>query len=184
MLDFQIFNPTTFYIPHQVITSKNISLTHLQRGNYSFITVGGDDFNTGSIYEPPPLELYTKFSLQAYFLMFWGILIVQTFVILIIDKTLVKTIPQSATKWERFIHAIVKSHFPFPYVNWYEGFGDCKDHIKRQKAAQHEVLITMATNLFFNMTMLIPLVILCEYCPNVSTTSITAMGCRQCLPLS
>ena len=51
------------------------------------LTVGGDDFNTGSIYEPPPLELYTKFSLQAYFLMFWGILLVQTFAILIIDKT-------------------------------------------------------------------------------------------------
>ena len=47
--------------------------------------------------------------------------------------------------------------FLSPNVNWYEGFDD---RIKTQKAAQQEVLITIATNLFFKMTMLIPLVIL------------------------
>ena len=30
----------------------------------------------------------------------------------------------------------------------------------------------------------LPLSICISYCPNVSTTLITAMGCRQCLPLS
>ena len=113
-------------------------------------------------YQPPSLDLYTIFPLQTYFLAFWVVLFLHTLTIFIIDKIWLENIPQSATIWERFIHAIEKSQLPFPYSNWHESNGDCNDHVKKHKAAQIEVLITMAINSFFNMVLLIPLVILCK----------------------
>ena len=122
-----------------------------------------NSFFSEYVYEPPPLDLYIKFSLKIYFMVFWGILFVQAFTIFVIDKIWVKTIPATCSMWERLIHAMEKSHFSFPYLNWHEGEGDCKEHMNRKNAVQHEVIVTTVVNLFFNMLMLIPLVILCKY---------------------
>ena len=43
---------------------------------------------------------------------------------------------------------------------WHEGKGDQKEHIKRLKDTEFEVLLTIFVNLLFNMTLLFPLVIL------------------------
>ena len=161
MAGFELLDPTTTSIPH-ITPLTNIKLSRLQRGHYEEM----DDvvFQVkNSIYVPPPLELYTKFSLQSYFFAFFGILFLQILTIFITDKTWTRNIPQSATLWERLMHATLKSHFPIPYTNWHEGDGNCKDHIKRYKAANHEVLLTTAVNLFFNLIMLTPMVILCKY---------------------
>ena len=160
MFSFQIFDPSTNWLSHpSSLTNITLaSLASLQRGRYYF----ENDGNNVYIYDPPAIELYTKFSLETYFLTFWGILFFQTLVIFIVDKVWSRTIPKCATLWERIIHAIVKSHFAFPYVNWHETVGNCQHHIERQKAAKHEVFVTMAINLVFNMAMLFPLVILCK----------------------
>ena len=156
MAGFELLDPATSWIPH-ITPQTNLTLSNLQRGYFE------DSIGTYvSIYMPPPLELYTKFSLQSHFLAFWGILFLQTVTIFIIDKVCVRNIPEMATNWERLMHASLKSHFPLPYVNWHEGDGNCKDHIKRHKAGNHEVLVTTAVNLFFNLIMLTPLVILCK----------------------
>lgn len=161
MFGFEIFDPSNTGIHHIVpISNKTSSLASLQRGTYS--ENGQENGVHVYIYEPPAIELYTTFSLATYFLSFWGILFFQTLVIIILDKVWIKTIPNCATLWERIIHAIVKSHFAFPYENWHETVGNCQDHRDRQKAAKHEVLVTMFINLVFNMAMLVPLVILCK----------------------
>ena len=115
-----------------------------------------------SIYQPPPLQLYTQYSLQTYFFAFWGLLFLQLLTILICDKILARSIPGSATLWERIIHSMEKSHFPYPYVNWHEENGNCNDHLRRKNAVQFDVLLTMLINLLFNMALLFPLVILCK----------------------
>ena len=157
MIGFHLLNPTSALIPH-ISPFTNLTLSNIQRGHFEVLV---DRFGS-SIYMPPSLEMYTRFALQPYFLAFWGILLLQMLTIFTIDKVWSRNIPQSATLWERLIHALLKSHFPFPYVNWHEGNGNCIDHIKRQKAANHEVLVTTAVNLFFNLIMLTPLVILCK----------------------
>ena len=81
-------------------------------------------------YVPPPLELYTQFSLQTHFFAFWGILILQTCTILVIDKIWVKNIPNDATLWDRLLHSIQKASFPFPYTNWHQ------DHLRRKQMVQ------------------------------------------------
>ena len=155
MEGFALLNPTLNLIQH-ITPLTNLTLSDLQRGH---ILVDGYG---GSIYVPPPLELYTKSSLQSHFLAFWGILFLQVLTIFIIDMVLTTNIPESATLWERLMHAALKSHFPLPYVNWHEGDGNCNDHVKRHKAANHEVLVTTVVNLFFNLIMLTPCMILCK----------------------
>ena len=151
MLGFELLDPTETVVPPITPLITNLTLSNLQRGHFN-----------SSIYEPPELELYTKFSIQSYFLAFWGILLLQMLTIFVIDMVWTTNIPQSATIWDQLMHASLKSHFPFPYVNWHEGNGNCNTHVKRHKAANHEVLVTTAVNLLFNLIMLTPLVILCK----------------------
>ena len=158
MKGFILLDPLSTWIPH-ITPLTNLTLTNIQRGNFALLPNGLDKT---SIYEPPPLELYTKFSLHLYFFVFWGIICMQMLTIFIIDILWVRNIPESVTPWERLIHANLKSNFPLPYLNWHEGNGNCNDHVKRQKDANHEVLVATAVNLFFNLIMLTPLVILCK----------------------
>ena len=159
MAGFEILDPTEIVVPH-ITPQTNLKLSNLQRGHFEAVVDYG--YIETTIYVPPPLELYTGFSIQLYFFAFWGILFTQMLTIFIIDKIWCRNIPDSATLWERLMHATLKSHFPLPYGNWHEGNGNCNDHAKRHKAVNHEVLVTTAVNLFFNLIMLTPLVILCK----------------------
>ena len=161
MAGFELLDPTENVIPH-ITPLSNLTLSNLQRGHFD-IQIGGLGKFNYSLYEPPLLELYTQFSLQLYFLAFWVIMFLQMLTIFIVDKVWDRNIPQTATLWERLMHANLKSHFPISYVNWHEGDGNCNDHIKRHKAENHEVLVTTAVNLLFNLILLTPLVILCKF---------------------
>ena len=167
MKGFQCKNPYNqdiySYIPH-VYPITNFSSTNIQRGE--FTSLCGDDcfgLGDGTVYEPPPIELYTYFSLQTYFLALWGVLFLQSLTIFMIDKIWVKTMPINTTLWQRFIHACQKSHIPFPYTNWHKVKGACQDHVNQKKAVDLEVLLTTFVNLFFNMFLLTPLAILCKF---------------------
>ena len=164
MLDFQGLYPyspnATNLIPH-IHPLTNISLSQLQRGKLSTTFIDVIDMVRYD-YQPPPLELYTQFSLQIYFFVFCGILILQTLTILVIDKVWIKNVPKSATLWERTLHAAQKSSFPFPYTNWHQDKGSCYEHLKRKQAVQQEVLFAILVNLMFNMILLVPLQIFCK----------------------
>ena len=164
MVDFFVMNPVfgkryahTLYLSNQ---SNYQSLIDIQRGQYINFTYGFGSHS--ALYEPPPIELYTLYSLSTYFAMFWGILTIHAFTIFIIDKIWVKNIPKCATLFEKLLHSILKSNFPFPYTNWQNGNGGCLDHRNGKKTAQTEVFISMAINLIFNVILLFPLNILCK----------------------
>ena len=137
------------------------SISNIQRGQYIY---SGAAFCSASysFYDPVPLEIYVYFSLLNYFMAFFGILFLQTFTIFLIDIFWLKSMPSTVTLWERILHAIQKSHFPFPYENWHDGVGSCLDHLKRKNLVSKEILMATIVNLVFNMVMLIPLVILCK----------------------
>ena len=161
MAGFAILDPDLTWIPH-ITTLNNLTLSRIQRGYFNKLQSNNLVLDY-AIYVPPSLLLYTKLSLQSYFFAFWGILFLQIVTIFIVDKLWHTNIPLNATLWERLMHATLKSHFPLPYINWHEGDGNCNDHVKRHEAANHEVLLTTAVNLFFNLIMLTPMVILCKY---------------------
>ena len=162
MTGFQVLDTeNTDTAPLHIYPIVNSTFKDIQRGSFPHVSQGLG-LTTFGIYEPPSLALYVKFSPRTYVAVFWGILFLQVLTILILDKTFVKNIPKTATFWERFIHAWEKSYYPFPYKNWHEEKGDCCAHIERKKAVEQEVLLTTFVNLFFNMTLLFPLVILCK----------------------
>ena len=131
----------------------NLSLNFLQRGHFN---------QESSQYETPSIELYTEFSLEIYFLMFWILLSLQTLTIFVADRCCMNTIPKSSTTWECIIHAFQKTSFPFPFTNWHDEIGNCQDLKKKKEESQREVLVAMLINLLFNMVLLIPLPILCK----------------------
>ena len=163
MMGFQVLDTENIdlYYQFHIYPVVNSSFTDVQRGQFPSISKGLT-LNTFSLYEPPSLKLYVNFSPMIYPIVCWGVIFLQVLTLLILDKTFVKNVPQSVTFWERFIHAWQKSFFPFPYINWHEKTGDCSDHIEKKKAVEKEVLLTTSVNLFFNMTLLFPLVILCK----------------------
>ena len=162
MVDFYYLNPIHHNWPHVLyLTNQSYyqSLIDMQRGQYINFTYGEQN---GALYEPPAIELYTLYSLTTYFFMFLGIFTMHVLTILIIDKIWVKNIPQCATLFERLLHSVLKSNYPFPYTNWLNGNGGCLDHINGKIAAQTEVFISVAINLIFNLILLFPLNILCK----------------------
>ena len=159
MMGFQCLDPQFPDLYYHIYPIINASIFNIQRGNFNEFK---DGIMGSSAYDPPPLELYTKFFLPTYFFVFWVILLLQSLCILLVDKLFVKSTPNNITFWKRFIHACQKSHFPFPYENWHEAEGTCLDHVKRKNAAQLEVLLSIAVNLVFNMILLFPLIILCK----------------------
>ena len=162
MTGFQVFDTESIdTAPFHIYPFVNSTFNDIQRGSFPHISQGSS-FTTFGIYEPPSLALYVNFTPHTYVAGFWGIQFVQVLTILVLDKAFVKNIPQSATFFRRFIHAWQKSHFPFPFKDWHEEKGDCHIHIERKKAVEQEVLLTTFVNLFFNMTLLFPLVILCK----------------------
>jgi hypothetical protein len=142
--------------------SKLDSISKIDRGQFMYsgaVSLGGVP---STYYEPVPFELFVHFSFLSYFQAFIGILLLQSFMIFIIDIFWLKHMPSTVTLWEKLVHAIQKSHLPFPFLNWHEGKGSCLDHMKRKKLGEKEVLTATIVNLVFNMVMLIPLVILCK----------------------
>ena len=159
MLDYQALRTNATNIIHHIHPLTNISLSTLQRGKLLTFHQGQ---TVDYVYQPPLLELYTQFSLQTYFFAFWGILILQILTIFVVDKIWVSNVPKSATLWDRMIHAVQKSNFPFPYSNWHQEKGSCYEHLKRKLAVQQEVLVTILINLLFNMVLLVPLPVFCK----------------------
>ena len=166
MMGFYCLDPKIFGSslsrPYHIYPIVNSSIFHIQRGKFNELIAGSASYTP---YDPPSLELYTKLSLQTYFIAFWGILILQSLCTLLMDKLFVKSFPHNISLWKRFIHACQKSNFPFPYIDWHEAEGTCLDHIERKNAVQLEVLLSIAVNLVFNMILLFPLIILCKLYP-------------------
>ena len=164
MMDFQglyTYSQNATNVIQHIHPLTNISLSLLQRGK--LLEQHHESTSTSTHeYQPPSLELYTKFSLQTYFFAFWGILTLQSLTIFVVDKIWVRNVPNSAKCWNRILHAVQKCSFPFPYTNWHQEKGSCDEHLKRKQAVQQEVLAAILINLLFNMILLVPLPIFCK----------------------
>ena len=154
MIEIMNLNPNYFsHGIYHIYPLTNLSLNFLQRGQYN---------QDSQQYEPPSIEIYTKFSLTMYFLTFWILLALHSLTIFIADRCCMNGISNSATTWECIIHAFQKTSFPFPFSNWHDEMGSCQNLMKKKEESQREVLVAMLINLLFNMVMLIPLPILCK----------------------
>ena len=166
MIGFKTMDPGDSYhntgIQFFINSSRLNSISEIDRGRFMYLGTVDYYGKPSTSYEPVPFEFYVKFSFLSYFMAFIGLLLLQSFVIFIIDIYWLKSMTSTVTLWEKLVHAIQKSHIPFPFKNWHEGKGSCLYHMKRKKLGEKEVLVATIVNLAFNMVMLIPLVILCK----------------------
>ena len=89
MIEIVSLNPTYFdnqesHRVFHVYPLTNLSLNFLQRGHYN---------QDSTQYEKPSIELYTDFSLEIYFVMFWILLSLQILTIFVADRCCINTIP-------------------------------------------------------------------------------------------
>merc|ERR1712051_711703 len=125
----------------------------VQRGKFQ-------DYSGRRLFLPPSLELYTVLSLKWYFIIYCVTLMCQTAVIFALDNWWLKSIPANTSLLKRILHAHLKSHFPFPFMDWDSEEGTRENYVLRHKAAQKEVKITTLVNFFFSLLMTFPLTIL------------------------
>ena len=152
----------------QSISNSNV-IQQVQRGTFQ-------SYSGRLLFVPPSLEVYTVLSLQGYFIVYCATLLCQTGVIFALDNWWLKNIPPNTSLLKRILHAHLKSHFPFPFMDWDSEEGTRENYILRHKEAQKEVKITTLVNLFFSLLMTFPLTILCKYhiiFPNEFTLSRT-----------
>ena len=124
----------------------------VQRGTFK-------SYSGQPLFLPPPLEDYTVLSLKGYFIIYCVTLLCQTAVIFALDNWWLKNIPANTSLLKRLLHAHLKSHCPFPFMDWDSKEGTIQDYLLRQKVAQKEVKITTLVNLFFSLLMTFPLTI-------------------------
>ena len=129
---------------------------HVQRGIFK-------SYTAQPLFVPPPLEDYTVISLKGYFIIYCVTLLCQTAVIFALDNWWLKNIPANTSLLKRILHAHLKSHFPFPFMDWDSEKGTRENYVLRHKAAQKEVKVTTLVNFFFSLLMTFPLTILCKY---------------------
>ena len=130
-------------------------IQQVQRGTYKLYS--GD-----TLFLPPSLEEYTVLSLKWYFIIYCVTLLCQTAVIFALDNWWLKNIPANTSLLKRILHAHLKSHFPFPFMDWDSEEGTSQNYLMRQKQAQKEVKIATLVNLFFSLLLTFPLTILCK----------------------
>ena len=131
-------------------------IQQVQRG--TFKSYSGD-----TSFLPPSLEEYTVLSLKWYFIIYCVTLLCQTAVIFALDNWWLKNIPANTSLLKRLLHAHLKSHCPFPFMDWDSKEGTIQDYLLRQKVAQKEVKITTFVNLFFSLLLTVPLTVLCKF---------------------
>ena len=146
------------------------------KNNESFIYLGYTQVNLHEIvrgvwkdqnYVPPPVTYYTHFSLKEYFLLFWGLLVIQNIIIFICKQRL-SPVFRSLNFFEKMLHSMENSHFPFPVDDWDQQKGSCNDHYRRMKNNRTETLVITGVNLAFNLILLVPLFILSKMIENIT----------------
>ena len=109
---------------------------------------------------PPPLTLYTYFTISQYFWFFICIWTLHIFLTISSKKWMNPEIYQKLTFVDILIHAIGNLSIPYPMEDWDEKGGSVVAHRLRMKMVFKEVRFTIILNFIMNFILLLPLTIL------------------------
>ena len=163
--DYVSTNETIFFIGQTPVNVSDIvrGVWSLPEATdpYGKVTKGGKIDLDLADYAPPPITVYTYFTLQHYFGIFFCVLALQTIVIFIV-KCFWSIHFKNLNCLEKLLHSIENSQFPFAVHDWDQEQGSCEDHFYQMKRNRTETLIITMINLGFNLILLFPLAILCK----------------------
>ena len=87
-------------------------------------------------------------------------MVIQASVIMLAKKMTNPKVYQRQNWCQRITHAIENSIIPIPMEDWDDQHGPIQHYVKAQKRVEKEMGVTLLINLFFNLLMGIPMVIL------------------------
>ena len=112
---------------------------------------------------PPPLTLYTYFSIEQYLGFFIGIFVLQ-FLCQLILKIYTNPLVFRKLSWiDSTIHIFYCCFIPCPMEEWDAEKGTVTMHKMRKDLVFKEMLASMCLNFSFNLLLMVPLIILGMY---------------------
>ena len=164
---FGLFSCLAHYQAEQIPwrTDRSSSVPEMYGSGESWNKINRFDYCNVYNKKPPTLTLYTVLTLKQYFVGFWCIMLLQLIAVFMAKRILSPKFRKPTVGWfDKLTHCIENSNLAYPMEDWdYERSGKCAEHIKRMKAVEKEVFVTMIINLIFNAILISPMAMLRKY---------------------
>ena len=106
---------------------------------------------------PPTYSIYTGYSLETYFYIFWVILGIHIYSNVCLKLIFSRDFRLEASALEMFVHGLENCNIPYVWKDWDESKGDVENHCQRFWIVRKELIVTLGVNFLFNSAMLFPL---------------------------
>ena len=106
---------------------------------------------------PPPYSLFTGFSLQWAFILFFILTGAQILVTLLIKVYTSRKFSTRGDYMNKFIHLLLGLNIASPFEDWDQGRFSLKEYRERHRQTNIEMALSISVNIMFSMIMLCPL---------------------------
>ena len=106
---------------------------------------------------PPPITIYTYFSLETILYGFWLIWLIHIFVVWFAKKMTNPDSYKHQKRLEAFINAIENTQIPAPMFDWDDLPSTIPEYVEKQKLVDYEMGFTILANLCKHLFMMIPI---------------------------
>jgi hypothetical protein len=107
---------------------------------------------------PPEYTVYTVVTIKAAYLLFWGLLLLQSVLTIVLKRTLSQEF-RAASWGSKLQHVIEAVNLPETFSDWDEGGGSPAEHRRRWRAVRREMAATVGLHCLFNMLMVVPIMV-------------------------
>jgi hypothetical protein len=116
---------------------------------------------------PPKYTVYSVVTLQAAYCIFWGLLLLQSVLTILLKRTLSEEF-RAASWGSKLQHVVEAVNLPETFSAWDEGGGSPAEHRRRWRAVRREMAATIGLHCFFNLLMVIPIMVTGRAGPDLS----------------
>ena len=106
---------------------------------------------------PPPYSLFTGFSLQWAFILFFILTGAQILVTLLIKVYTSRGFSVKEDFLNKFIHLLLSLNIASPFEDWDQGNFSVKEYRQRHRQTNIEMAWSISVNIMFSMIMLFPI---------------------------
>ena len=106
---------------------------------------------------PPPYSLFTGFSLQWAFILFFILTGAQILVILLTKVYTSRKFSTRGDYMNKLIHLLLGLNIASPFEDWDQGRFSVKEFRERHRQTNIEMALSISVNILFSMIMLCPL---------------------------
>ena len=106
---------------------------------------------------PPPYTLYTGFTLQWTFALFFMLMFFHCISMAMTKSATSEEFREHGSQFNKCLHILQNINFAFPWSDWDEGVFSKEEFQRRYTNTESEMLLSCAVNSFFSIIMVIPI---------------------------